>query len=94
MQSSSKRKHPEDIEGSDARSIHVELYENLFLSKLFLKVKLSAQIVLSGLRIDTNRFKALQAFVVRYIRRSVQYPGVYEDIMVGLVNIRTIEIYI
>ena len=50
----------------------------------FIEVTLSSQIVLSGLRIDTKRSKALKSFMVRYERREIQYSGVMEDILVHL----------
>ena len=82
LQSSNKKDSPEDTQASYTRPIHIELYKGLFDSEMFLKVKMSAQIVFSGLRIDTKRSKALQSFYVRYVRRSIQYSGVMEDIMV------------
>ena len=82
IHSSDKNESPEAITGSAERAIHIELYKDIFMSERFLEVILSAQIVLSGLMIDTNRTKALQSFAVRYERRDIQYSGVMEDIMV------------
>ena len=81
--SSSARKNPPTyIKDSQARSIHVELYTDLFESERFLEVSLSAQIVLSGLRIDTKRSMALQEFSIHYARRHIQYPGEMETLLV------------
>ena len=82
LYSSVKVEPPEDIPGSPTRAIHAELYTDIFMSEMFLEITVSAQIVLSGLIIDTKKNKALQSFVVRYERRSIQYSGVMEDIMV------------
>ena len=82
IHSSARKSAPEEIEGTEKRDIHIELNADLFMSEKFLEVELSSQIVLSGLMIDTNRTKALQSFIVRYERRSAQYSGVMEDIMV------------
>ena len=57
----------------------------------FIEVTLSSQIVLSGLRIDTKRSKALKSFMVRYERREIQYSGVMEDI---LVHLRILNVFI
>ena len=85
LQSSVKKDSPEDIEGSKIhREIHIELYTDLFMADRFIEVTLSSQIVLSGLRIDTKRSKALKSFIVRYERREIQYSGVMEDILVHL----------
>ena len=84
LQSSVKKESPEDIEGSIHREIHIELYTDLFMADRFIEVTLSSQIVLSGLRIDTKRSKALKSLIVRYERREIQYAGVMEDILVYL----------
>ena len=57
----------------------------------FIEVTLSSQIVLSGLRIDTKRSKALKSFIFRYERREIQYSGVMEDI---LVHLRILNVFI
>ena len=82
LQSSVKKDSPENIEGSIHREIHIELYTDLFMADRFIEVTLSSQIVLSGLRIDTKRSKALKSFIFRYERREIQYSGVMEDILV------------
>ena len=82
LQSSVKTDSPEDIEGSIHREIHIELYTDLFMADRFIEVTLSSQSVLSGLRIDTKRSKALKSFIFRYERREIQYSGVMEDILV------------
>ena len=81
--SSARHNHPEEIGGASSRSIHVELYKDMFLSERFLEVSISGQIVFSGLQIDTKRSKALQTFELQYARRYIQYPGEMESIMVS-----------
>ena len=81
--SSVKRNHPEEIDGTSPRSIHIEMYQDLFLSERFLEVSLSAQIVFSGLQIDTKRSKALQSFSIKYVRQDIQYPGEMTTIKVS-----------
>lgn len=83
IRSSARRSPPGDIDGSNLRSIHVELYTDLFSSQRFLEVSLSSQIVLSGLQIDTNRSMALQEFSIQYARRDIQYSGEMETLMVS-----------
>ena len=73
--SSARRSPPAEISGSPNRPFHVELYKDLFLSERFIEISLSAQIVFSGLQIDTKRSMALQAFSLEYVRKGVQYFG-------------------
>ena len=80
--SSVKGNHPEEIAGTSTRAIHIQLHKDMFLSQRFLEVSLSAQIVLSGLEIDTKRSMALQTFSIQYARRDIQYPGQMETVMV------------
>ena len=81
--SSARRNPPTEISGSQNRPIFVELYKDLFLSERFLEVSLSAQIVLSGLQIDTKRSMALQGFSIKYARQGIQYFGEMTTIKVG-----------
>ena len=83
IESSVKRNPPGDIQGSKKRNIQVELYTDLFSSERFVEVSLSAQIVLSGLQIDTKRSSALQEFSIQYARRGIQYPNEMETMMVS-----------
>ena len=69
--SSARRNPPTEITGSQNRRIHVELYKDSFLSERFLEVSLSAQIVFSGLQIDTKSSMALQEFSLSYARRGM-----------------------
>ena len=80
--SSARRSPPTEIIGSQNRQIHVELYKDIFLSERFVEVTLSAQIVLSGLQIDTKASMALQGFEIKYVRRGVQYSGEMTSIKV------------
>ena len=84
--SSARRSPPTEITGSPNRQIHVELYKDIFLSERFVEVTLSAQIVFSGLQIDTKPSMALQGFEIKYVRRGVQYSGEMTSIKVRSSN--------
>ena len=81
--SSARRNPPTEIGGSPNRPIYVELYKDLFLSERFLELSLSAQIVFSGLQIDTKRSMALQSFSIKYAKQGVQYFGEMTSIKVS-----------
>ena len=87
LKSSVRRTPAGGIEGSSKRSIHVELYTDLFSSERFLEVLFPALIVFSGLKIDTKRSMALQEFSIHYARRDIQYSGEMEIAKVSLLNI-------
>ena len=82
IRSSARRTPPVEITGSPSRTIHIELYTDLFSSERFLEVSMSAQIVLSGLQIDTKRSMALKQFSIQYARGEIQNPGEMTAIMV------------
>ena len=84
--SSARRSPPTEIVGAQNRQIHVELYKDIFLSERFIEVTLSAQIVFSGLQIDTKPSMALQGFEIKYVRRGVQYSGEMTSIKVSPSN--------
>ena len=82
IRSSARRTPPVEITGSPSRTIHIELYTDLFSSERFLDISLSAQVVLSGLLLDTKRSMALKQFSIQYASREIQNPGEMKTIKV------------
>ena len=76
--SSNKPEEPQDFPGIG--TLHIHLVPAPGALEKYLRIKLSAQIVLSALKFELVAGKSFKAFSLQVSKRAFQYPNEYTDL--------------